>query len=429
MLKYIQIIFTGILTSFYLFPFDFTFLPGISGKLIMAVIGLSLFGIDLARHGHRYFRTDLLIVTLFALGVSLTSVFAVIFNETQQYGDYAIFFISMWVWLSAGYCLLFIINKIHGETSIELVGKYLIAVCVAQCLIAYLNEQVPAVHSIVNTINPDPFTEEIKRWRGIGASLDTAGIRFSAVLVIMAHLIIRERSTQKNLPMLYAISFFIICFLGNIISRTTIVGMLIALCYLVVATFINRDKQNTSLNRFWNYFLWSALIFVPLITWIYTTNPEMREFIRHGFEGFFSLVEKGHWEVSSNEILKDMIVFPEDTKTWIIGEGYLIDPTGIEPYYTGPDWHGWYRDTDIGYLRFLFFSGICGIIAIASYIIAAGRMCIHRYPSHAVLFKILVLLNFICWLKVSTDIFLIFAIFLCLPHAEVDAEDRTAISS
>ena len=36
---------------------------------------------------------------------------------------------------------------------------------------------------------------------------------------------------------------------------------------------------------------------------------------RFGFEGFFSLVEKGRWEVSSNEILKNMVVYPETLKT------------------------------------------------------------------------------------------------------------------
>lgn len=427
MFRYLQILIAGILTSFYLFPFPIPGLAGINGKLIMAVIGLLMVGSRLARQGKQRLRRDLFIVTLFALGVSVISVVAVIYNETQQFGDYSIYFISMWVWLSAAYMLLAILRHIHGAISIELIGRYLICICVAQCILAYTNEQIPAVHELLNTIQPDPFVEEMGRWRGLGAALDSAGIRFSATLVILAYIVINENTTSKKWQLFYVVSLFIIGSIGNIISRTTTVGLLMALGYIAIGTIRSQSNQKQQLLSFWRSLILVAIIFIPLIVWVYQTNADMRGFIRYGFEGFFAIAETGRWQVDSNDVLMSMIVFPEDTKTWIIGEGYLIDPTGIEPYYIGPDWHAWYRDTDIGYLRFLFYFGLCGVIAISLFILNTGIMCIRRLPHHTRLFIVLIILNFVCWLKVSTDIFQIFAIFLCFSQADIEHDTNTQL--
>lgn len=47
--------------------------------------------------------------------------------------------------------------------------------------------------------------------------------------------------------------------------------------------------------------------------------------------------------------------------------------------------------------------------------------------SHRLLFAILLLLNFIIWCKVSTDIFLVFALFLCLREEEWDKPKEMTI--
>ena len=40
----------------------------------------------------------------------------------------------------------------------------------------------------------------------------------------------------------------------------------------------------------------------------------IRTHLRFGFEGFFSIYEKGHWETNSNNILKNMVIFPDNMK-------------------------------------------------------------------------------------------------------------------
>lgn len=51
MLKVISTLFLVVLTSLFFFPFEFTFLPGFNTKMIMAGMGLVLFGINMASGG------------------------------------------------------------------------------------------------------------------------------------------------------------------------------------------------------------------------------------------------------------------------------------------------------------------------------------------------------------------------------------------
>ena len=160
---------------------------------------------------------------------------------------------------------------------------------------------------------------------------------------------------------------------------------------------------------------------IPIAVIQYNINPAFKENLRFGFEGFFALAETGSWSTGSNDILLNhMIVFPDSVKTWLIGDGYGANPSG-DPYYVGPDYHGFYKGTDIGYLRFLFYFGIFGLVALVSLICYAASVCVRRFPSFKVMFWLILAVNLIVWCKVSTDIFLVFAIFLCISKDENDA--------
>lgn len=45
-------------------------------------------------------------------------------------------------------------------------------------------------------------------------------------------------------------------------------------------------------------------------------------------------------------------------------------------------------------------------------------VCVHRFRAMKYMFFVLLVLNYIYWLKVSTDIFLVFALFLCISYEE-----------
>ena len=111
-----------------------------------------------------------------------------------------------------------------------------------------------------------------------------------------------------------------------------------------------------------------------------------------------------------------MVVFPDNLKTWLIGNGYFENPYWSDPYYVGRKFAGYYMQTDIGYCRFLFYFGIFGLLAFIAYFIKVGTTCMKRFSDYKLMFFAILMVNFIVWCKVSSDIFLVFAIFLCVPQ-------------
>ena len=74
--------------------------------------------------------------------------------------------------------------------------------------------------------------------------------------------------------------------------------------------------------------------------------------------------------------------------------------------------------TDVGYLRFIFYFGLIGLVAISAVMCKAVFICGRKFEAWRALFLMLLAVNFIVWFKVSTDIFLVFALFLMADREE-----------
>jgi hypothetical protein len=205
------------------------------------------------------------------------------------------------------------------------------------------------------------------------------------------------------------------------IARTTTVGVILALIYWLIALLTRQTPEGKEENIYlWKWLIGTILVALLVIIPLYNTNAIFRTNTRFAFEGFFSLVEKGRWEVHSNEILKNMYVFPDNLKTWLIGDGYIENPIDTDPYYTGKVIDGFYMGTDVGYLRFIFYFGIFGLLAFIAFFIAITQDCMKKFPKQGMLFLLFLAVNLIGWFKVSTDIFLVFAPFLLISGEEND---------
>lgn len=411
-MRYIGYLITLIVTSLYFFPFEFSFLPGVNTKMAMAVLGLVLFVYSCVKNRSIELSKEYICVFLLALLTSFWGIASTTYNSTSDY-TYASYFVSMAVWLGGAYFVVQTISFIHGQANTELVCNYLIAVCVAQCGLALVIDQVPAVKAFVDSfLGGSGFMGKSEsRLYGIGCSLDVAGTRFCAVLIMTAEMISRSKGRKL---VLYVFSFYFLTVVGNMIARTTTVGVVLAICYLLLRTFFISPNLGSGRKSWIIIGVCFVLTFV-LIFILYDFSPVFKAYFRFAFEGFFSLAETGQWEVSSNDILKSMVVFPDNARTWLIGDGYFENPWGVDLNYIGPEYYGFYMQTDIGYLRFLFYFGICGLLTFIAYFIFVSRLCVRRLSDYKLLFVFIVVLNFILWFKVSTDIFLVFALFMCLP--------------
>ena len=426
MLRFFLILSVGILTSFFYFPFYTSLLPGgLNTKMVMAVVGLLIGVMKMLSSRTADLNKTFFMLSVYAIIVSLVCGFSVTYNNTADTA-YVLYVMSMWTWLGGAYAVCNIIKSVHGKLSITLVANYLIGVCVFQCVMALIIDSVTSVQKIVDTyvLMGQEFNKSVNRLYSVGAHLDTAGLRFSLVLVLLAHILLKiQKTTYKKWLWLYLLAYVIIIVIGNMMARTTSVGLVLSLIYLVINSGLYKLELLPTTRKLWTWIGIIMLLIVPFLFYKYNTDVNFYKDIRFAFEGFFAIYEDGEWEVGSNTTLKNMIVFPDNLKTWIIGDGYFGNPKG-DPNYLGEITGGYYMGTDIGYLRLIFYMGLTGLFAFSLFMCKAAQMCIERFKGYRMMILLLLSVHFIVWLKVSTDCFLIFALLLCIPQEDNDKYDK-----
>jgi hypothetical protein len=430
MIRILKICITLVLTSFFFFPIAFTRLPGPNSKMMLAVVGLVCVGYQLIKGRSLSFPAELLGLLAWAGAVSLFSLLSVTLNQTPD-TTYATYIISFSVWLSAAYAVCCCIKGVHGRIDVPLVLDYLVGVCVIQCILALVIDNNPTVARWVNTTFEfgQIVPIETKRLYGIGAELDVAGARFSAVLAALGFYLSEiTESLRPGRRLCYILAFFVIAVIGNFIARTTLVGAAIGLVVIVIGLAFKPAEPGRG-DKAAAVLSWLVILTVGITVCVvlYNTDPKARQLFRFGFEGFFSLAEQGRWEVTSNDTLQSMIVFPESLHTWLLGDGYFMN-SRYDPNYLGDATdQGYYMGTDVGYLRFIFYFGVPGLLAMMGVIIYSTVVCARHFRQERFLFVLALLVGLVVWFKVSTDIFLFFALFLSAAALREEEPDTDAL--
>ena len=423
--KLFKVLFCFIIVDFFFFSTLLSFTGSYNTKELMAVVGIFLFIFDMSRQRQFALSNEFIGLLAYSGLLSMAALFSALVHNTQE-RTYTTFFISMLVWLSSAYVAVKCLKGTHGKLSIELVGKYIVAITVVQGLMAVIADNyVPLDNFIMRNVPGLAWTKSEGRLYGFGttAALDSGGIRFAIAAILCAHNIkvAVQEERPKGLP-LYVLAFLIITVTGNMIARTTLVGSIIGLAYLLIYISPFSSKLTTATFKAWIWIIMETLAIVIIVTSLYNSDQNFYRRTRFAFEGFFSLAEEGHWRTGSNDALMSMYVFPDNAETWLIGDGYFIVP-GSDPNYMGTATEGYYMGTDVGYLRFIFFFGLLGLAIYSLFIIYAGRTCIRMHPDNTLLFLLLIAVNFVVWLKVATDCFFILALFICLGYIRDHSPD------
>ena len=426
MIKWLKILITGFLVSCFYFPVIYKFFPIANTKNLMAAFGLVCLLVVLIKKREFSVPRELLILLFLSGVVSLVSLFAININQTPD-NTYVTYIRSAIIWLSGAFGVCCAIWLTHKRVSVPLVVNYLVWVCVFQCVIALLNEFVPVFRVFIDATveQGQGLLQDLGRMYGLGAALDVGGSRFAAVLVAIVFLLEQKREDRDGLsliPLVFA--FIIITVVGNMIARTTLVGVGVGLVYLLFAELriislrrIDKD-YHSSLGAWVLVILFAA----PICVYFYNTSIQFQEMMRFAFEGFFNYFEEGEWSTDSTAKLETMYVWPDNLKTWLIGDGYFENQRNDPNYIGVATRNGFYMGTDVGYCRFIFYFGIPGLLAISAVMIYAGVIAAQGLPKYSLIFFMGVLCNFIVWLKVSTDLFPFLSIFVALTFLTSDIE-------
>jgi hypothetical protein len=407
MLQYLMI---GLVVSLYYFSFGLTFLPSsVNTKMLLAVMGLPIAAFHSIRRGSLKIDRSLLGAIGLVVLFSLVCFIAVDYNHTSD-TSYATYFVSFTVWIFSAYTVCSLIRAVHSVINLTILTCYLAGACFAQCLLALLIDSTPVFEMFVNRYidQGQDFLLEVNRLYGIGASLDNAGVRFSLVLIMMAGVLSKEKAlrAERRTIIILLIAFFSIVIVGNMMSRTTSIGAGLALLLFTWNTGISRLVIRPDFFKFHVIFWLMLIIALGLTTYFYQSNRIFHEQIRFAFEGFFNWVEIGEWRTDSTDKLSEnMWIWPSDLKTWFIGTG-LFD--------------NWIYGTDIGYCRFILYCGISGFTLFALFFIYNAIVFAGKYKRYRDMFFLFFIMTFVIWLKVSTDIFIIYALLYCMDMFNSD---------
>ncbi len=402
MLRILQIFFIGLIVDLYWFPESLKILPTLNSKKAMAVIGLPLLAYHVIQNRKYTIPKPLFIATVFAVIYSIINLVSVEINNTFDF-SYANYVTTFLVWMMSAYVVTSAIYWGHKKVTITLLTAYLSVVCAIQSILAIVIDNNLSLKEFVNNIflSGDGFYEEVNRLYGIGCALDPAGTRFSVVLIMIAFVISMDHKIRNNTKILFGFlfCFLIISSLGNIISRTTTVGMILALGSILMTSGLYKFQLSTKHLKMYKVLGSILLIGVPLFVYLYNNDPHTKDLLRYGFEGFFNWIEKGEWTTSSTAKLNNtMWIWPKDLHGWIIGYGVF------DHFVFG---------TDIGYCRLILYSGLTGFSVFALFFIYNATYFIYRYRRYKYMFVLFLLLSFLIWIKVSTDIFFIYALLFC----------------
>lgn len=417
-----MVLLTGLMMSFYFHPVLLVAFPVYNTKIMLAIWGAVVLVYRTIRTKDYSFSKGLLSALMIAGLFSLACFVSVIINETDDY-SYASYPMSAIVWIMGAYGAISFIRWTHKRVTIELVVRYLAGGAAFHCILSQVMDRNEEVKSFINSIFfVSSDLDEMQRLYSFGVGLDPAGVRFAVILVMIAGVLTVSREVRKStgLIVFYILSFVIISILGNIISRTTTVGMGLGLFIFAISTGLYRFVLKVGKLKIIRILGGALALGIPSTIYYYNTNPSFREQVEYGFEGFFSMAESGEFQTGSTDVLATMWIWPEDTQTWIIGSGKI----------GSRDLNNYDYFTDIGYCRFVFYSGLIGLTLFSIYFIYNGIHFSRYYPRYKYIFLLLIAVTFIVWIKVATDIFQLYALFYAFTdeeelYASLDEEEDT----
>lgn len=242
------------------------------------------------------FPKGLLYALMIAGVFALVNYIALIINDSQDY-SYTSYPMSALVWVIGAYGAITFVRWTHGKVTIELVVRYLAGGAAFHSILSQLIDRYDSVRNFITSIFyvGAKDMEEMQRLYSFGVGLDPSGVRFAVILIMIAGVLTLSKVVKKSIGLMiyYLLCFAIISVLGNIISRTTTLGMGLGLLVFALSTGLYKFVIKVGKIKIMRVFGVMLAIGIPTVIYYYNVNTSFRDQIEYGFEGFFSLVESG----------------------------------------------------------------------------------------------------------------------------------------
>lgn len=305
----------------------------------------------------RYIKT-LFYPVLMSLFTVLSSVVNTITENT-----FIIFPFQVIYLLLLSYCIYYITKRFCKVISFYVITRYFLMTLVVQSVIAivmFVNQ--PICLFLFDLQGIDLTSRVIKmyfgvRLIGLGCFYFGAGAIYGLGLIAIMPFMLKAKNKQQliKLILLYVYIFIV----GIFFARTAMIGCVFSIVYLIFCILI--PKMCNKVFLVFRQFIIYLTVFGIALVFIYTSFPKLQEdygdIIDFGFEAFINLVENGELSTASSDGLTEyhLSIWPQNQKTYYIGD----------MRWTKGD--SYYGDSDVGYVRLLFYFGVPGVILFLLY--------------------------------------------------------------
>lgn len=407
-----------VMMFFYIYPILFIGIP-VSTRLLysfVAVIFASYgFLCERAVLAKEYLSILFILFAIFSL--SCLSIFV---NGTADF-EFIKYPISIIAILFSAYALIRIFEIMDISYGFNHIAKLFISVVFIQSIIAAFMFVIPTFYEFMISIQVISIDEINKmsslsemRMIGFGSQYFGAGITNGLALIILAYLI---RVGEYDGAMLKASAIFLFIFAAGIgMARTTFIGFGIAI--LLLLPYSGFIKLNLALVKRNAILLLSGSVLILLaFIFIYILFPKVivsiSPLFNFALEMFLNYFESGTLTTESTSQLANMYIFPTNIYTYFIGDGLYSAGDGL-----------YYMDTDVGYLRLLFYFGVFGVFLFLSLQCYLLLVSVRGMKDSNILFAFIllyiVILNFKGFADLSSIIILFFTAKMLTKKNQID---------
>lgn len=320
-------------------------------RALLGFGGIGLFALNLAKNFEIRLHARDVLVWFFMIGVSVISAVAVLMNGTTDLA-FVKYPISITLITFGAYFVVKVLSFSNKEDPVRMVIDTLIAVIVAQDIIAVLMFAFPALMNIANQLQSLSSLDEGllgavegARIVGFGSKFFEAGIINGYGLMLIIYRLCNYQCTALRRHLL-SISFILLALIGVMMARTTLIGIFLALVLCLLSGNTYRNKKT----------FYAYLVIVPGVLYgiyiFFLADSNLKAVVEFGFELFLNMSENGKVESKSTNQLLDMYS-AVDNLPLSIGAGYFGDPLRPEAYY---------KAVDVGYLRLILYFGLPGLV-------------------------------------------------------------------
>lgn len=404
-----------------IYPVKFVFFPLASTRVTIGAIGILLFIINSLTYKSRKslaIKKEWLSVAISIMTILLIAIFVDILNGTKE--TYFVKFpLSMIAIFGASYAIAKVVKSVHHQITFDIIARYIILSVVFQMIIAVFMFISPVIkESLINLLAGNYQKQvglDIIRLRnriiGFGSQFFAAGVVNCFTLILLT-ILIKFKSARNEKTTYLKLGFILLSIVGTVLSRTTLVGIIMSVTIFMFKSKIFIIKSSTIKL----FIVFAALVVLFLCFKPNAIFEKFKTASRFGFEMFYNYFEKGELSTkSTNQLFEMFNSRPNNIKTLILGDGYYQNPRDSTLYY---------MNTDVGYLRLIFYFGLIGTLAYFVYQInllkVANKITGNTFPLFFFSISVLIL---ILNLKGMTEMTSLTSLFLfCERNPKSDNE-------